>query len=489
MNRGTGSRGRGFKALSALACGLALCGAIAASPAAAKDIGKGKPNVAGRLDRGFSRDGKLLLSFPPENAGGVGVKYALPFQFNAGKLSMAPSPGGKTVVAGSTQLVRVLRNGSLDRRFGTRGTVKVPRPPGMTFVLADAAVDSQGRILLAGTARPQPTSSTPDPLISAAAVIRFDADGNLDRGFGREGIAVTDFGIKPPTVPTGQYLGSSVGLESIAVDSQGRPVLTGAAVIRASFCRSSETVTNGFVARLTSAGAPDPGFGEGGLRTISDLASFGEANVLRANGLLTVGVKRSGCEYRSPGAPVLLTEFGPEGNLRPSFGLAGFRSVNFNSAPAIAVTPAGKILLLGGKHGKAQLVVRLTRSGGLDAGFGRTGRIRVFSPKQVSFTAIGVDGRERILLAGQAKKPLRGKHSGGLSRSSFVVSRLKAKGSFDRSFGRRGSVRTGFGGPSSAAATQLYVDARGRITAGGDVVTGLLGTGGGFALARYLGGR
>ncbi|MET0557151.1 MAG: delta-60 repeat domain-containing protein [Solirubrobacterales bacterium] len=455
-----------------------------AAPAAAKGGGKGKP-AAGRLDRSFSKDGKLLLAFPPENAGGVGVKYALPFQFKAGQLVMAPSPGGKTVVAGSTQLVRVLPSGNLDRRFGTRGTVKVPRPAGMTFVLADIAVDSQGRILLAGTARPQPTSSTPDPLISAAAVIRFDADGNLDRGFGKEGILVTDFGIKPPTVPTGEYLGSSLGLMSIAVDSQGRPVLTGAAVIRASFCRSSETVTNGFVARLTSAGAPDPSFGEGGLRTISDLASFGEANVLRSKALLAVGVKRSGCEYKSPGAPVLLTEFGPEGNLRPSFGLAGFRSVNFDSAPAVTLTPAGKILLLGGKHGKSQLIVRLTRSGGLDASFGRTGRLRVITQRLVSYSTIGVDRRERILLGGQAEKQVRGKHTNSLRRSSFVLTRLTEEGSRDRSFGRRGSVRTGFGGPSSAAAAQLYVDAKGRIT----VVSGLLGTGGGFALARYLGGR
>jgi len=467
-----------------LACVLALGAVLAAGPAMAKS-GGGRA-LAGRLDPSFSGDGKVLLGFPPENAGAVGVKYTLPFQFNAGQLRMAPAPGGKTVVAGSSRIVRVLRNGKMDRSFGAGGTVTVQRPAGMTFVLGDAAVDSQGRVLLAGTVRPQPTSSTPDPLLSSAAVMRFSADGTIDRGFGKEGVVITDLGIQPPLVPSGRYAGASVGLRSIAVDGQDRPVLTGAAVVKASFCRKDETVTNGFVARLTSSGAPDPSFGVGGLREISDLASFGGASVLRSGGVLAVGLTKSGCEYRSRGPGVLLTALGPEGSLRPGFGLAGFRSVGFSRAPVATVTPAGKILLLGAKNGKKQLVMRLTHSGGLDASFGRTGRINVIAPKSVSFAAIGVDDSERILIAGHSTRPVRGKHNKGLGRSSFTLARLKPKGTFDRSFGHRGSVRTGFGGPSSAFATQLYVDAKGRITVGGSVTSGLLGTGGGFALARYL---
>jgi uncharacterized delta-60 repeat protein len=473
-----------LKAVLALVCALTVATALMAAPALAKP--GAKPVTAGHLDRSFSKDGKLLLAFPPEGDSGVGVKYTLPFQFNAGHLAMAPSQGGKTVVAGSTRIVRVLANGKLDRSFGSGGTVVVQRPPGMSFVLADVAVDSQGRVLLAGTARPLPTSSTPDPLLSSAAVMRFNADGSVDRSFGKEGVLVTSFGIKPPQVPTGHYTGAAVGIKSLAVDGQDRPVLTGAAVIKASFCSPTSTVTNGFVARLTSSGALDPSFDGDGLREITELGAFGEANVLGSGAVLAVGTSKSGCEYTSGGPAVLLTEFGPEGNLRPGFGNAGFRAVGFGSAPVATVTPAGKILLLGSKSGKSQLVERLTRSGGLDPSFGRTGRVYVTSPKNVAFTAIGVDRQERILLAGHATKRLHGKHNKGIPRSSFVISRMKSKGTFDRSFGHRGSARTGFGGPSSASATQLYVDAKGRITVGGNVVSGLLGTGSGFALARYL---
>jgi uncharacterized delta-60 repeat protein len=398
---------------------------------------------------------------------------------------MAQASGGKTVVAGSTRIVRILANGKLDPSFGSRGAVTIQRPPGRNFALAGVAVDSQGRVLLAGTARPLPTSSTPDPLLSSAAVMRFNPDGSVDRGFGKDGVLVTDFGIEPPQVPTGRYSGAAIGLKSLAVDKQGRPVVTGAAVIKASFCGESETVTNGFVARLTSAGAIDPSFGGTGLREISELGAFGEANVLGSGVVLAVGSAKRGCEYKS-GPSVLLTEFGTEGNLRPGFGLAGFRSVGFGSAPVAAVTPAGKILLLGGNHGGSQLVMRLTRSGGLDPSFGRTGRVTVNTPGNVAFETIGVDRQGRVLLAGHATKRLHGKHSKGIARSSFVLARMKAKGTFDRSFGHKGSVRTGFGGPSSASASQLYVDGKGRITVGGAVVTGLLGTGGGYALARYF---
>jgi uncharacterized delta-60 repeat protein len=480
---------RTWKAMLAVAFAFLACALLAVSPAAAKPGPKSKRSTAGRLDPGFGKDGKTLLAFPPENAGEVGVKYTLPFQFTAGRLVMAPAPGGKTVVAGSTRVVRVLPNGKLDRGFGSGGTVTVERPGGMTFVIADVAVDSQGRVLLAGTARPLPTSSTPDPLLSSAAVLRFNSYGSVDRGFANQGVLVTDLGIKPPLVPTGRYTGGSVGLRSMSVDRQDRPVLAGAAVTKVSGCARSGVLSSGFVARLTSAGGPDTSFGVGGLREISDLASFDEPSLLRSGGVLTVGAGKPRCENEGGGPAVVLTQFGPEGSLSPNFGLAGFRSLGLESAPiATTVTPAGKILVLAAKNEKTQLVMRLTRSGGLDASFGRTGRVNVISPKSVAFAAIGFDDTERVLLAGHATKRLKGKHNKGVPRSSFVLSRMKEKGTFDRSFGRRGSVRTGFGGTSSAFATQLYVDAQDRIVVGGNVTSGLLGTGGGFALARYRSG-
>ncbi len=470
---------------------------VAAAPALAKPGATAKPApkpvVVGRLDPGFGKGGKAMVPFPAESAGDIGVKYDLPFQFTAGHLAMAPAPGGKLVVAGSTRVVRLLANGRPDPSFGSGGLAIVPRPPGMGFVLAGVAVDSQGRVLLAGSARPLPVGSAPDPLLSSAAVMRFGADGSLDPSFGSGGMLVSDLGIKPPATNTGHYTGAAVGLRSIVVDSQNRPLLTGGAVTKVvNGCGSGEkAVSTGFAARLTEGGGLDGSFGAGGLRPISEFSSLEQGGLLPGGSLLAVGLGKPSCAGEGGGPPVVLAGINPGGSLDPDFGFAGLRVVGYRAAPVAAIAPSGKIVLLGAKKNGGQLVTRLLPNGAIDPGFSRTGRINIVPPPHAALAAIAVDGRGRVLLAGRVTKRVAPKSKKNfLTRSSFLLGRLEAGGPFDRSFGRHGSVRTGFGGPSSAFATQVMVDARGRIVVGGGVSTPQLNTGGGFAIARYLtGGR
>lgn len=473
-----------------LACVAAL---LLAAPAVAKKATAtkpaAKPVLNGRLDPSFGKGGKAMVAFPAENAGNVGVKYDLPFQFTAGHLVMSSAPGGKLVVAGSTRIVRLLTNGKPDPRFGAGGIVSVPRPPGMSFVLAGAAVDSQGRVLVAGSARPLPTGSTPDPLLGSAMVMRFAADGSPDASFGNGGTVISDFGIKPPVTNSGPYLGAAVGLRSIVVDSADRPLLTGGSVTKVlSGCGSGETaISTGFVARLTEGGSLDGSFGEGGLRQIADFSSFEQGGLLPGGSLLAVGLGKPRCNDEGGGPPVVLTRFGQEGNLDPGFGFAGFRAVGYRSAPVAAIAPSGKIVLLGAKQKGLQLVTRLLPNGATDPGFSRTGKTNVILPKHGAIAAVAVDKRGRLLLAGRVTRRVAPKSKKNfVTRSTFLLARMNPQGPFDRSFGRHGSVRTGFGGPSSAFATQVLVDAKGRIVVGGGVSTPQLNTGGGFAIARYL---
>jgi uncharacterized delta-60 repeat protein len=469
--------------LTATVVGL-LALLLVAPPAA---LAKAHP---GQLDTKFGGQGRVLVPFPAENPGTAGVKYEVPFQFTPGHVQMALAPGGKIVIAGSTQLVRLLANGKLDRSFGTNGIVKIERPAGQSFVLADLAVDSKGRVLLAGSARPQPSASTPDPLISSAMVRRYAADGSVDPSFGNQGTVITDFGIKPPKIGPGFYKAPSVGLRSMVVDSQGRPVLTGGSVTEIVNCGfKMEAVNTGFVARLTASGAPDPGFGEGGLRQITDVSSFAQGHLLPGGNLFAIGSPKVACGATS-GPPVLLTGFDGSGNLASGFGFAGFRSVGFRTAPVANLAPSGKILLLGpaqkSKHATHQLVMRLLPDGAIDPGFSRTGRVKLMTPRRSSFDAIAADQRERVLLAGRISRRL---HRGnGPRRSTFMLARFGPTGKFDRSFGDHGSVTTGFGGPSDSYATQVMAGKRGRILVGGLISTPLLPTGGGYAIARYLGG-
>jgi uncharacterized delta-60 repeat protein len=443
----------------------------------------------GQLDPTFGRSGKAAIAFPAQSGGDLGVKYDLPFEFDPGYLEMAAAPDGKIVVSGSTKVVRLLPNGRLDPSFGSGGSVALERPAGKLFAFSGVAVDSQGRVLIAGSVRPLPTASTPDPLISSALVRRLTPGGAPDTGFGEGGTLISDLGIEPPMIGTERYKGASVGLRSIAVDSADRPVLTGGFVAEVKPCPSTETaISTAFVARLTEAGSLDTGFGEGGLRSISNLSSFGQGKVLPSGSIFAVGSGGTICEGSS-GPRVVLTGVGSGGLLDPGFGFAGFRSLGYLQVPIAAVTPSGRILLLGrpkrgGTGISRQLVIRLLPDGALDPSFGRTGRVVVTGPRNVSAAAIAADGRDRVLLAGHISRPVSKKP--GPSRSSFLLSRLKRKGTFDRTFGKRGSVRTGFGGPASSFATQVLLDQGGRILVGGLVTTPRLGTGGGFALARYI---
>lgn len=471
------------KLLLVLTCLLAVA---SASSATAK-------GTAGRLDPSFGRKGKAMVAFPAEGSSEVGVKYEVPFQFTPGHVQMAAAPDGKIVIASSTQLVRLLANGKLDPSFGNGGVVAVERPQSQTFLLADVAVDPQGRVLLAGSVRPQPTSSTPDPLVSSAMVRRYAADGSIDPTFGNQGTVITDFGIPAPKIGPNSYFAASVGLRSMVVDSQGRPTLTGGYVSEVVSCSGGpeHAVNTAFIGRLTDSGAADTSFGDGGLRQITDFGSFGQGHFLSGGNLLAVSSPKFSCSGSS-GPRVVLTGFDTSGNLFSGFGFSGFRSVNFRSAPTLALAPSGKILLLGSrqniaKHKAQQMVMRLLPNGSKDPGFARIGFIRVIIPRSANLAAIAADARERILLAGHITRKL--PKGNGLRRSSFLLGRLKPKGTFDRSFGRHGSVKTGFGGPADSFATQILVDRKGRILVGGLISTPRLSTGGGFAIARYLAGR
>lgn len=484
----------------------ALAGVAMAKPASKPPKSKGKAKVApaGEIDKSFGLGGKVTVAFPAENAGSAGPKYTLPFEFTPGHLEMAKAPGGKIVIAGATKVVRYLADGKPDPSFGTGGTIEVPHPPDALFVLAGVAVDSQGRVVLAGLSRPIPSESTPDPVLSKATVMRFDADGTLDQSFGSGGMVVTDFGFKAPAAPGGPYIGASVGLRDVTIDSSNRPVLTGGYVTE---LEKYGVKSEGFVARLTESGALDPSFGSGGIRAISSFKGFSQL-LTRQVGWLALG-------QPSEGARNVLTGLDENGNLDPSFGSFGFRTLKASGEPAVAITPSGKIMLLGRpeaghitkmvtarkkKSGKKvrvpvrikvriQNVRRLLPSGASDPSFGRTGAINYVDPKVGSFSALTVDPQERIYLAGRIGKRVSKQANNPLHRTQFLLERLQPEGRVDNSFGKEGAVTTGFGGPSDAFASQVELVAKGRILVGGGITTPELPSGGGFALARYMPGK
>jgi hypothetical protein len=167
----------------------------------------------------------------------------------------------------------------------------------------------------------------------------------------------------------------------------------------------------------------------------------------------------------------------------------------------MAVTPAGKILLMDkepykisiGKGKKehrvrVQTIEQLLPSGAADPSFRRIGRVNVFLPKHGSLSTLAVDSSGRIVVAGRLTKRVSKSPKNKLRRSLFLVSRLNADGSTDRAFGNHGSLTTAFGGPTDSFATEALTTGK-RILVGGGISGPKFGSGGGFAIARYLGGR
>lgn len=468
-----------------LSC-LLVAWAGASSAAAAKGV------AAGRLDPSFGKGGKVTVGFPAGNTGSAGPQYELPFSFAPGHLEMAKAPAGKTVVAGATKIVRFLASGRLDKSFGSGGVMTVPRPAGAVFVLASTAVDSAGRIVLAGVSRPVPTNSTPDPVLSSATVMRFNADGSPDAGFGSGGTLVTNFNLPAPKAAGGRYPGASVGIANLAIDSQNRILITGGVVTELSCTRSVNS--EGFVTRLTESGAVDPGFG---FHLVEGLARVGQIEP-RPGGYLALASGGPLCTGQE-GPKSVMIGIDPSGNVDPGFGSFGFRTLDFAFPPAMAVTPAGKILLMDnepykisiGKGKKehrvrVQTIEQLLPSGAADPSFRRTGRVNVFLPKHGSLSTLAVDSSGRIVVAGRLTKRISKSPKNELRRSLFLVSRLNADGSTDRTFGNHGSLTTAFGGPTDSFATEALTAGK-RILVGGGISGPKFGSGGGYAIARYLG--
>jgi uncharacterized delta-60 repeat protein len=490
-NAGSRSRRRGRYAawrIKAVAGIASLLGLLAASPAA---IGAGN---AGQIDRSFGGDGKVTVALPTEE-NFTTTNYALPFEFASGRVAMARA-GGKLVVANAKAIVRFLPNGRRDPGFGGNGAVPIGPIEGSLFRLADVVVDSQGRILVAGTTKPRTRNGmigppVPGPIPSVATIRRYLPNGQLDPEFGGNGILNTHLGAKPATFEGQAYPEAAVGVVGLAVDAADRPIVTGSAVIEVGKCPQSQNryqASQGIVARLTVGGAADASFGDNGLKSLGGLGWLG-APILTPAGLVLSGGAAEPCPQGGPLSPTVLVRLLDDGGLDAGFGEGGFWSRPFTRVSDVALAPGGKLVLLtrtielsrGEWIESRGAAARLRSNGSLDRGFGRAGRLELKLGKQSFLEAIAADAKGRVLLLGDVWRPSK---RGENFRSGFLLVRTTVAGEPDPQFGRDGRVMTGFGGRTKVRATELLLN-RGHIVGGGKV-TGPR-SGNGFAIARYLG--
>lgn len=172
-----------------------------------------------------------------------------------GVVRTALRPDGRLVVATRTldaqsnldMLVCQFRRGSpiatwiIDTGFGDGDgcssvhTALAPETTDHDTFLSDLALDSQGRVVLVGSARDSATTSVP-------VAARFLANGDPDATFGAGGVSVfTQI--------------DNASFEHLAIDAQDRIVAVGIRIL-------GGTDYDGVVTRLNGNGSIDPGFGQ-----------------------------------------------------------------------------------------------------------------------------------------------------------------------------------------------------------------------------------
>ena len=198
-------------------------------------------------------------------------------------------PDGKFIVAGTARNVfavtRYLANGQRDMSFGVgQGTMYLDMPGAVDFA-NDMAVQSDGKILLAGQSGDQ------------LALARLDEQGALDTSFNTSGFILRDL----PDLP-GEMI------TSIVIQPDGKIVVSVEASV-------PDFVTF-MVLRFNADGTPDAGFGDVGVAT----AHFSEHADPMALALDTDGsIMVAGCV----GNKLAVVRLRPDGSLDRAFGREG----------------------------------------------------------------------------------------------------------------------------------------------------------------------
>jgi uncharacterized delta-60 repeat protein len=194
---------------------------------------------------------------------------------------------GKILAAGTTvhgfALARYNPDGTLDTAYGTGGRARIgtdvlvanPAGPDGQVGDASAALQADGKVVLAGSLY-RPTS---DPAPYDLIVARADPAGSPDPAFGAAGLVTLGLGTDPATQVGYDERAGGVGLQA-----DGSVVVGGTREL-VNTATGAEVGSDVLLARLTAGGAPDGTFGTGGVVTTGVRGyDSGGALVVQADG-------------------------------------------------------------------------------------------------------------------------------------------------------------------------------------------------------------
>jgi uncharacterized delta-60 repeat protein len=341
--------------------------------------------------------------------------------------------------------------GDLDPTFGTGGVVTLPIA---VHSYANAlAIQPDGKIVLAGYAY---TSGDGGDM----AVVRLDAAGALDPGFGTGGLV---------TLPA--------GVQSIANAVVLQP--DGAIVVGGGSFVAADVFDYDFrLARLLPGdGQPDPAFGTGGVVVTPAAGTTGAVSLaLQPDGAIVVGGdgKRK-VQARSRNRDFVLTRHLGDGSLDSTFGSGGRAVLSMGKRTDVArrvlVQPDGKILAAGYATGPGRggmVVARVAADGKLDGSFAAGGRRKLRLVTRLEYAedaALLADGR--VLVAGLSVDPVP-----TLPAAAMTLFRLTTGGRLDTNFGAGGFSSVAPDAGAYHHVRRIAVQPDGKIVAAGSITLG-----------------
>lgn len=421
--------------------------------------------------------GKVALDTTFGN-GGI-AKVALAASGNHRFMAVAPAADGKTYAAGfvtlsggdqAMALARLDAKGALDKSFGKDGVASVNVAIGgkAVEVARSIAVQSNGKVVIAGPVEHDVTATGDAAKDTDVALVRFDADGKVDASFGKGGVSVLDLG-DGKAVGTSFVGDASWGLGNLAGD---RLALFASTLAQGAGRSDADYVLVG----LTNTGALDTGFGAAG-KLVVDLGSSLDNprtvlvqpdGKIVATGYSNISGVVQPVLIRASAAGVLDKEFGKDG--------VATAKILEGVAESYAVSAQGSDYILAGygrgadTNEKVDLIVyRFKANGSWDTGFAGKGVYRLDIAKdddRARNVAVLPDGR--ILAVGSGKKT-------AVNIDAMTVL-LSKDGAPEKGFGADGIQISDLGGPGDAwFGVTVSADKKSVILGGykgGDAATG-----------------
>lgn len=338
-------------------------------------------NADGSVDTTFGQAGLTELS-----GRSIQVFSGVALQLDGGIIVV-----GHDLPLTSVVVARLLPDGALDAAFGSGGVVmtRIGDSAGGT----DVAIQNDGKIVVAGTARTGTINNNND-----FVVVRYHPNGSLDTSFGAGGIRLAGF--------DGEEFVTALAIDYNG-NFQSNPWYGTIAVVGIQGFPEGEPRDTSFaVARLTPGGAFDNSFdGNGRLITrfpggVSDARGV----VIQPGGkIVAVGSKRFPGK-RGIDHVFAMVRYLPNGALDTAFGSDGtgrvetdFGGVSSDRAYDVAPGHLGGLLVTGVSSGKLA-VAAYTRDGVLDSRFDRDGLVTTTFP--AGSAAIALSSGRKFVIAG-----------------------------------------------------------------------------------------